>query len=89
MDFSKYLGEIGLAELWKLMLAHVDNKIFVGTREEYESAGDSIPVGAMVIITDESDVIEPPVDEEEGTTKSTIAILGIAKLGDVILGKKE
>ena len=55
---------------------------------KYESAIDSIPVGAMVIITDESDVIEPPVDEE-GTTKSTIAILGIAKLGDVILGKKE
>lgn len=88
MDFSKYLGEVGLAELWKLMLAHVDNKIFIGTRKEYESAIDSIPVGAMVIITDESDVIEPPVDEE-GITKSTIAILGIAKLGDVILGKKE
>lgn len=88
MDFSKYLGEIGLAELWKLMLAHVDSKIFIGTREEYESTVDSIPVGAMVIITDESDVIEPPVDEED-TTKSTIAILGIAKLGDIILGKKE
>lgn len=88
MDFSKYLGEIGLAELWKLMLAYVDNKIFIGTREEYESTIDSIPVGAMVIITDESDVIEPPVDEED-TTKSTIAILGIAKLGDIILGKKE
>ena len=88
MDFSKYLGEIGLAELWKLMLAYVDNKIFIGTREEYESTVDSIPVGAMVIITDESDVIEPPVDEE-GTTKSTIAILGIAKLGDMILGQKE
>ena len=88
MDFSKYLGEVGLAELWKLMLAHIDNKIFIGTREEYESAVDSIPVGAMVIITDESDVIEPPVDEED-TTKSTIAILGIAKLGDIILGKKE
>ena len=88
MDFSKYLGEVGLAELWKLMLAYVDNKIFIGTREEYETTLDSIPVGAMVIITDESDVIEPPVDEE-GTTQSTIAILGIAKLGDIILGKKE
>ena len=27
MDFSKYLGEVGLAELWNLMTAYVDDRI--------------------------------------------------------------
>lgn len=85
MDFSKYLGEVGLAELWNLMLAHMDERLFVGTRAEYEAAIGSIPVGAMVIITDESDVVLPPVVEKPS---STIAILGVAKLGEMILGKE-
>ena len=85
MDFSKYLGEVGLTELWNLMLAHMDERLFVGTRAEYESAINSIPVGALVVITDESDVVLPPVVEE---SNSTIAVLGVAKLGEMILGKE-
>ena len=87
MDFSKYLGEVGLAELWDLMVAHVSGRLFVGTRAEYEAAVDSIPVGAMVVITDESDVVLPPV-VEKSEMESTIAVLGIAKLGQMILGKR-
>lgn len=82
MDFSKYLGEVGLAELWDLMTAYVDGKIWIGTREEYESAASTIKVGTMVIITDESDVIEPEVE-----VNSTSATLGIALLGSMILGQ--
>lgn len=82
MDFSKYLGEAGLAELWNLMAAYVDGKMWIGTREEYESAASTIKVGTMVIITDESDVIEPEVE-----VNSTSATLGIALLGSMILGQ--
>jgi hypothetical protein len=82
MDFSKYLGEAGLAELWDLMAAYVDGKMWIGTREEYEAAASTIKVGTMVIITDESDVIEPEVE-----VNSTSATLGIALLGSMILGQ--
>lgn len=82
MDFSKYLGEAGLAELWDLMTAYVDGRIWIGTREEYEAAASTIKVGTMVIITDESDVIEPEVE-----VNSTSATLGIALLGSMILGQ--
>ena len=85
MDFSKYLGEVGLTELWNLMLAHMDERLFIGTRAEYEAAIDSIPMGALVVITDESDVVLPPVVEKPS---STTAILGVAKLGEMILGKE-
>lgn len=86
MDFSKYLGEVGLTELWNLMLAHMDERLFVGTRAEYEAAIDSIPVGALVVITDESDVVLPPIVEKP-EQDSTIAILGTAILGQMILGR--
>ena len=86
MDFAKYLGEAGLAELWNLMTAYVDGKIFIGTRAEYEANAANIAVGAMVIITDESDVVIPPIVEEP-TKDSTIAILGTAILGQMILGR--
>lgn len=82
MDFSKYLGEVGLAELWNLMTAYVDGHLFVGTRAEYEAAASSIPIGAMVVITDESDVVLPDVEDT-----SSIAILGTALLGSMILGQ--
>lgn len=84
MDFSKYLGEIGLTELWNLMTAYVDGKLFIGTRAEYETNASNIAIGTMVIITDESDVVIPP-EEEENT--SSIAILGTALLGSMILGQ--
>ena len=82
MDFSKYLGEVGLTELWNLMVAHIDERLFIGTRAEYEAAIDSIPVGAMVVITDESDVVLPEVENSTSTS-----ILGTALLGSMVLGK--
>ena len=82
MDFSKYLGEVGLTELWNLMLAHMNERLFIGTRAEYEAAIDSIPVGAMVVITDESDVVLPEVENSPSTS-----ILGTALLGSMVLGK--
>ena len=82
MDFSKYLGEVGLTELWNLMVAHMDERLFIGTRAEYEAAIDSIPVGAIVVITDESDVVLPEVENSTSTS-----ILGTALLGSMVLGK--
>lgn len=82
MDYTKFLGEVGLTELWNLMTAYVDGKLWIGTRAEYESAAADIPVGTMVIITDESDVIEPDVEDTFST-----AILGTALLGSMILGQ--
>lgn len=94
MDFSKYLGEVGLAELWNLMMVQMDSRLFIGTRAEYEAAAASIPVGAIVIITDESDVVLPPVVEEpdipeveEPEISLTTAKLGTALLNQMILGQ--
>lgn len=86
MDFSKYLGEVGLTELWNLMTAYVDGKIFIGTRAEYEAKASEIAIGTMIIITDESDVVIPPIVEKP-EANSTIAILGTALLGEMILGR--
>ncbi len=84
MDFSKYLGEVGLTELWNLMKEYVDGKVFIGTKKEYDAAyaAGTIAVGQLVIITDESDVVIPEVEENT----SSIAILGTAVLGQCILG---
>lgn len=88
MDFSKYLGEVGLTELWNLMTTYIDNKIFIGTKSEYEATAANIPIGTMVIIIDESDVVIPPIVEEENPEiDSTIAILGTALLGQMRLGR--
>lgn len=83
MDYTKYLGEAGLAELWNLMTAYVNKKIFIGTLSEYEAAASTIPVGAIVVLTDESNVEIPPVEDE---TTSSAAILGTALLGSMLLG---
>lgn len=84
MNENLYMGEVGLAELWNLMTAYVDGKLFVGTRAEYEANASNIAIGTMVIITDESDVVIPPVEEENN---SSVAILGTALLGSMILGQ--
>lgn len=85
MDFSKYLGEVGLAELWNLIIAQIDKKVFVGTQEEYNKVADTLPVGAIVILIDkEEGVIPPPTEDETIAT----AYLGTAKLGAMVLGKK-
>lgn len=94
MDFSKYLGEVGLAELWDLIMAQLDSRLFIGTRAEYDAIATNIPVGAIVIITDESDVVLPPVIEEpdipeveEPEISLTTAKLGTALLNQMILGQ--
>lgn len=85
MDFSKYLGEVGLAELWNLIIAQIDKKVFVGTQEEYNKVANTLPVGAIVILIDkEEGVIPPPTEDETIAT----AYLGTAKLGAMVLGKK-
>ena len=89
MDFSKYLGEVGLTELWNLMTAYVDGKFFIGTKAEYEAAAANIPVGAMIVITDEIDVAVPPmINTPTVSVTATTAILGKAKLGNMKLGKE-
>lgn len=89
MDFSKYLGEVGLAELWDLIMAQLDSRLFIGTRAEYDAIAADIPVGAIVIITDESDVVLPPVVEEPDKPEIslTTAKLGTALLNQMILGQ--
>ena len=94
MDFSKYLGEVGLAELWDLIMAQLDSRLFIGTRAEYDAIAANIPIGAIVIITDESDVVLPPVVEEpdipgveEPEVSLTTAKLGTALLNQMILGQ--
>lgn len=86
MDFSKYLGEAGLSELWSLIMAQMDSRVFIGTREEYESEINNIPNGALVIITDDTDVIIPPPKEE--IIEEFSAVLGSAILGKMQLGKE-
>ena len=88
MDYTKYLGEAGLAELWNLMTAYVNKKIFIGTLNEYEAAASTIPVGAIVVLVDESNVEIPPVeDETPEEVVSSAAILGTALLGSMLLGQ--
>lgn len=85
MDY-KFLDSKGVSDLWKLMTAYVDGKIWVGTKIQYDVAAalNEIKEGALVIITDESDVVIPPIEEEK---PSSIAILGTALLGSMILGQ--
>lgn len=84
MNENLYLGEVGLAELWSLMKQYVDGKVFIGTKEEYDVAyaAGAIAAGQLVVITDEPDVVIPPIEE----STSSIAILGTAVLGQCILG---
>jgi hypothetical protein len=82
MDCSKYLGENGLAEFWNLTKQYVDAKIWIGTKQEYQINALTIPIGTMIIITDENEVITP-----EDNNNSSIAILGVALLGSMVLGK--
>jgi hypothetical protein len=58
----------------------VDNKLFVGTQEEYDAAyaEGKVAVGALVIILDE--------DINEDT--ATVSVLGQGVLGTLVLGKE-
>ena len=58
----------------------VDNKLFIGTQEEYDAAyaEGKVAVGALVIILDE--------DINEDT--ATVSVLGQGVLGTLVLGKE-
>lgn len=62
------------------------NMLFIGTKQEYETAwtNNEIAVGALVIITDDTDeeIITPPV------SGATTAKLGSAVLGQMVLGQE-
>ena len=98
MDFSKYLGESGLAELWKLMTSYVDGKIWIGTQNDYEKQSSNILNGTIVIIIDNEEGDKPPAPEDtenpedndpnEDLTSSSSAKLGYALLGTMILGQE-
>lgn len=81
---QRFLDAQGVSDFWKIIATYVDNKIWVGTRVQYDIAAalNEIAVGTLVIITDESDVLEPP---QENT--SSMAILGTALLGSMVLGQ--
>lgn len=55
------------------------NTTFIGTRAEYEAANKagSVPVGAVVYITD---------DDASVSAGATSSVLGVAVLGQMILG---
>ena len=55
METSKYLGQEGLSQLWNLIMGYSNDKIFIGTREEYETrnAENIFPVGCLIILVDE------------------------------------
>ena len=57
METNKYLGQEGLSQLWDLIVNYSNNKIFIGTREEYEAqnAENSFPTGCLIILIDELD----------------------------------
>lgn len=87
-----FLDENGLAIVWSLIKKMVneldektlksivsnENGVYIGTKEKYETDNTAglIPVGTIVIIT----------DDEEETDDITTAVLGTAKLGYMILG---
>ena len=97
MDFSKYLGESGLVELWKLMTSYVDGKIWIGTQSNYEKQSSKILNGTIVIIIDEEGD-EPPIpgdteipkedNTDEDPVASNSAKLGYATLGVMTLGQE-
>lgn len=43
--------------MWDLIVNYSNNKIFIGTREEYEAknAENSFPTGCLIILIDELD----------------------------------
>lgn len=86
MSTNKYLNLDGLLEYDALIKAFINSKIFVGTYEQYETANadGKIPVGALVIITD--DGTSGGGSSGGDNTSSTTAILGQAILGQMILG---
>lgn len=57
MTENKYLDYEGLSQLWNLIMNHLDNKLFIGTREDYEikNANNDIPSGCLIVLLDEND----------------------------------
>ena len=79
---SKFLNLDGLTEYDALIKAFINSKIFVGTYAEYQTAdvNGKIPVGALVILTDDA------TSGGESSSTSTSSKLGTGALGYMILG---
>ena len=84
MEEKKYLN-LDILTLYDALIkkfvgTSIDNKLFIGTYEEYEAANaaGSIPVGALVFITDDE-------NENENTNDSTSSALDVGQLDYMIL----
>lgn len=75
-ELSRVINFVGETKLNK-------DRIFIGTMKEYQEANGigSVPVGALVVITDEDNVQSP-------SSGKTISRLGIAIIGSMILGQE-
>jgi len=66
------------------------NTTWIGTREEYEAANseNKIPVGTIVVITDEvdEDINDDTGNDDDINADATSSILGVGVLGQMILG---
>ena len=63
---------------------YINSRLFVGTQTEYDDAWDAkqIAVGAVVII------LEDPINNDTPESGATTAVLGKAKLGQLVLGRQ-
>jgi hypothetical protein len=57
METNKYLDQEGLSQLWNLIVSYSNDKIFIGTRAEYEAknAENAFATGCLIILVDEID----------------------------------
>ena len=89
MNTQQFLDLIGLGEFTEFMMAYINGKIFVGTYEEYNAANaaGNIPIGCVVILTDDSSGNgSGGSGDSSDTTSPTNAVLGYAVLGQMVLG---
>lgn len=83
----KYMGYESLEAYDALIKAYIDGKIFVGTYAEYTTANadGKIALNAIVVITDDENNGSSGGGNSDSST-STTSVLGVAVLGQMILG---
>ena len=95
MAEKKYMGLESLNAYDALIKAYIDGKIFVGTYAEYQNANANgeIAINAIVIITDDENNSSSSGGNSGDNTgggsdssTSTTSVLGIAVLGQMVLG---
>lgn len=84
---TQYLNIEGLTIYDALIKTFINSKIFIGTYAEYEAANTDgeIPVGALVIITDDETSGSGGSSGDSSST-STSSLLGTGVLGYMVLG---